>query len=312
MLNSFFSKIFKKKITIMIIPHHGLRVFQVRLPVFFASIILLIISWVIFYSVHIVKSDIDYKVALASIQTLKEKSFVLNEEFNRIQERVRKFAEQEKKLKEMLGYKNKKALIEEKGLGGPAKSDQNVLENLLNSAVKKEDVKNTFDNIIAEIEFSEQSFKEVEKHVSNLRSIWSATPKGWPVKGYHTSTFGYRKMMLDYMGDADSKVKDWHAGEDIANKTGTKIKTTADGKVVYAGRLGGYGLLVIINHGYGFTTRYAHASKILVKKGDEVKAGDAIALIGVTGNTTGPHVHYEVRKYEKAIDPRKVDSYLYK
>jgi len=305
-------KIFSKKITIMIVPHHNVKIFQFKIPLTIAILLLLIIVSVISYSIYIIKCNIDYRVAQEAVKTLQDKVFVLNEQFKKLQDRVQKFAEQEKKLREMVGYKNKKALIEGSGVGGPTKDDQRVLENLLSSEVKKEDIKETLNKMMTEIELREQSFKEVEKHILKQRSIWAATPKGLPLKGYVTSTFGYRKMVLDYMGDSDNnEKKDWHMGIDIANRIGSNIRATADGKVVFTGRLGGYGLLVILDHGYGFTTRYAHCSKILVKKGDEVKRGDVIALVGVTGHTTGPHVHYEVRRYGKAIDPATIDPHIY-
>ncbi|MFH1824922.1 MAG: peptidoglycan DD-metalloendopeptidase family protein [Candidatus Firestonebacteria bacterium] len=305
-------KIFGKKITIMIVPHHNVKIFQFKTPLVIAIFSFLLVLSVVSYSVYIIKCNIDYNVSQESVKILKDKAFVLNEQFEKLQDRVQKFAEQEKKLKEMVGYENKKALVEGKGMGGPTKTDQKSLENLLNSEIKKDDIKETLNKMVAEIELREQSFKEVEKYILKQRSIWSATPKGLPIKGYITSTFGYGKMVLDYMGDSDSKdKKDWHMGIDIANRIGSKIKATGDGKVIFAGKLGGYGLLVIVDHGYGFTTRYAHCSKILIKKGDEVKREDAIALVGITGHTTGPHVHYEVRRYGRAVDPATIDPRIY-
>lgn len=309
---SILNRIFGRRITIMIVPHHEMRVFQFKIPVFLAVFFAVLTISIVSYSIYIIKNNIDYKVAQESIKTLKEKVYVLNEEFNRLQGRVQKFAEQEKKLREMIGYKDKRSLIEEKGTGGPTKADQNILEKMLSSEIKKQDIKKSLNDVMTEIDMRERNFKEMEKYVSNLRSIWAATPKGMPLKGYITSKFGFRKMVFDYMGDSDKKEReDWHAGIDIANKIGSKIYATAPGKVVFTGKLGGYGLLVIIDHGYGFSTRYGHCSKILVKKGDEIKTGDVVALVGLTGNTTGPHAHYEVRKYGTAIDPATLDPDIY-
>ena len=85
----------------------------------------------------------------------------------------------------------------------------------------------------------------------------------------------------------------------------TKIYAPIDGKVVYSGWRGGYGNTVILDHGQGVTTRYAHASKLLVKVGQQVKIGDKIALMGSTGQSTGSHLHYEIRVDGVAIDPLK-------
>jgi murein DD-endopeptidase MepM/ murein hydrolase activator NlpD len=94
-----------------------------------------------------------------------------------------------------------------------------------------------------------------------------------------------------------------HAGIDFAAQTGDEVKSTGAGKVVAAGAAGGYGNMVEIDHGYGISTRFGHLSKILVNVGDEIKTGDVIGRAGSTGRSTGPHVHYEVRRNGQAVDP---------
>jgi murein DD-endopeptidase MepM/ murein hydrolase activator NlpD len=108
-----------------------------------------------------------------------------------------------------------------------------------------------------------------------------------------------------------------HAGIDFRQKTGSDVKATGAGVVIHAGTAGGYGMMVEIDHGNGITTRYGHLSKILVNEGDRVEAGDLIALSGSTGRSTGPHLHYEVRRNGNATDPMrflnaglKLTSYL--
>lgn len=108
-----------------------------------------------------------------------------------------------------------------------------------------------------------------------------------------------------------------HAGIDFRQKTGSEVKATGAGIVIHAGTAGGYGIMVEIDHGNGITTRYGHLSKLLVKEGDVVNAGDLIALSGSTGRSTGPHLHYEVRRDGNAVDPMrflnaglKLTSYL--
>ncbi|MGV3551891.1 M23 family metallopeptidase [Rhizobium sp.] len=108
-----------------------------------------------------------------------------------------------------------------------------------------------------------------------------------------------------------------HAGIDFRQTTGAEVKSTGAGVVIHAGTAGGYGIMVEIDHGNGITTRYAHLSKALVKQGDKVEAGDLIAMSGSTGRSTGPHLHYEVRRNGTAMDPMrflnaglKLTSYL--
>lgn len=119
-----------------------------------------------------------------------------------------------------------------------------------------------------------------------------------PVQGNVTSRFGSRESIRDHS----------HKGLDIAAKTGTPIKAAADGKIKYADTMSGYGNLIIIDHGNGITTYYGHCSKLYKKEGQTVKAGDVIAAVGNTGNSTGSHLHFEIRKNGVYVNPAK---YLY-
>jgi murein DD-endopeptidase MepM/ murein hydrolase activator NlpD len=94
-----------------------------------------------------------------------------------------------------------------------------------------------------------------------------------------------------------------HTGIDISAHSGTPIKAAAGGEVVFAGWWGGYGNVVIIDHGGGISTLYAHCSAIYVRKGQSVSQGEVIAAVGSTGLSTGPHLHFEVRKNGKPVDP---------
>lgn len=121
-------------------------------------------------------------------------------------------------------------------------------------------------------------------------------PSIWPSAGVITSTFGGREDPV-YGGSAN------HEGIDIANEYGTPIVATAAGVVKIANYSGGYGLLVEIDHGNGFATRYGHNSTLLVTEGMNIRQGDTIALMGSTGKSTGSHSHYEVRVYGEPVDP---------
>ena len=120
-----------------------------------------------------------------------------------------------------------------------------------------------------------------------LRPRWPQ----WPSRGIITSRFGFRGRH--------------HHGIDIAAPVGTPIYAVQAGRVKFVGRMGGYGLLVILDHGGGLTTWYGHASRILVAVGDEIRQGQAIAAVGTTGNVSGPNVHFELRRNDVPLDPLK-------
>jgi murein DD-endopeptidase MepM/ murein hydrolase activator NlpD len=122
-------------------------------------------------------------------------------------------------------------------------------------------------------------------------------PSGWPVEGPITSTFGFR------FGPRTGKLER-HTGWDIAAPEGTPAQVTASGTVIEAGWSDvGYGQHVVVDHGNGLKTLYGHLSRIDVAVGDEVVLSGAIGLVGSTGNSTGPHLHYEVRLENTAVDP---------
>ena len=118
-----------------------------------------------------------------------------------------------------------------------------------------------------------------------------------PARGRISDGYGYRIHPV-------LKRRRLHKGIDIAAKTGSTVKAAAGGHVSFSGTMGGYGKLIIIDHVGGYETRYAHNSRLLVKQGQRVRQGQKIALVGNTGLTTGPHLHFEIRKHQKATNPK--------
>jgi len=118
----------------------------------------------------------------------------------------------------------------------------------------------------------------------------------WPLRGRLTSLFGPRTHPI-------YGTPDFHTGIDLAVPEGTEVHAAAPGTVTWAGARGGYGLLVVIDHGDGYSTYYGHLSRILVHVGQFVEVGQVIALSGNTGLSTGPHLHFEIRKFGEPINP---------
>lgn len=146
-----------------------------------------------------------------------------------------------------------------------------------------------------------KSYEEIEDMVKNKEKLLAAIPAIQPVSNKDLSRvasgFGYRI-------DPVYKTRRFHAGLDFTAPVGTPIYATADGVVKEAGyNTGGYGNNVVINHGFGFQTLYAHMYKIKARVGQKVKRGEVIGYIGNTGKSTGPHLHYEVHKKGQPVDP---------
>ncbi|MFN0249704.1 MAG: peptidoglycan DD-metalloendopeptidase family protein [Kofleriaceae bacterium] len=133
---------------------------------------------------------------------------------------------------------------------------------------------------------------------TNLGPELNGAPRfAMPVSGRATSGYGERI-------DPIRRTHSMHNGFDFAAKTGTQVGAASGGEVTHAGPAGTYGNLVVVRHEDGFETRYAHLSEVHVKKGDRVETGADIGAVGSTGHSTGPHLHFEIRKEGKALDPR--------
>jgi murein DD-endopeptidase MepM/ murein hydrolase activator NlpD len=144
----------------------------------------------------------------------------------------------------------------------------------------------------------EQSLRELQEYFDDQRSLLASTPSIWPTRGWVTSDFGTRM-------DPYTAERKMHQGMDIATPHGQPIYVPSDGTVVFAGNEGGYGKVLVVDHGYGVKTRYGHLSEILVRLGQRVSRGDKVASVGNTGRSTGPHLHYEVRVNGIPENPRK-------
>jgi murein DD-endopeptidase MepM/ murein hydrolase activator NlpD len=126
--------------------------------------------------------------------------------------------------------------------------------------------------------------------------VINATPSLLPIAGWLSSSFGYRRNPYD----GSYKL---HAGVDIAAEPGTPVRAPADGVVIFAGYREGYGKVIVLDHGYGIRTLFGHNSSVFVGQGSRVKRGETISQVGNTGRSTGPHLHYEIRKNGVPVNP---------
>jgi murein DD-endopeptidase MepM/ murein hydrolase activator NlpD len=182
--------------------------------------------------------------------------------------------------------------------------DQTTLLAINEEKIQQPSVIDEIKNITTDDEISEMIAEQIHKYrdlideVSSQFDFLEAYPDYSPVKGYVTSNYGYRR-------DPFTGLTSFHRGLDIAASKGTEIRASGSGVVTYVGYKGNYGYMILISHGYGYETVYAHNSKNLVTVGQQVTKGDVIALLGSTGRSTGPHVHFEVQLDGKQINPRK-------
>jgi murein DD-endopeptidase MepM/ murein hydrolase activator NlpD len=145
----------------------------------------------------------------------------------------------------------------------------------------------------------ETRLQTVRYGVERRQALAAATPSLWPAAGWLSSAFGNR-------ADPFTGRPDFHPGIDISADKGTPIYATADGTVESASYSGAYGNLVVLDHGFGISTRYGHMSKFAVRSGDRVHRGEVIGYMGQTGRANGPHVHYEVWLNGRMLNPLRL------
>ncbi|MCS7214889.1 MAG: peptidoglycan DD-metalloendopeptidase family protein [Thermodesulfovibrio sp.] len=256
-------------ITFMLIPHGKTRAYAVKIP--FLIIFLFIISWIAFnlYVFSIAVNTIEY-------YQMKQKFSSIMHKFDELKSTIVSLKKAEEEFNKIFSLKSKREILETINFHPSGDID---IEELKKQAEK------TVETVI-----------EIKKFLSEQKDIYKSTPLGWPVKGEITSYFGKREH-------PKYGYEEIHTGIDISIPSGNEIRATADGIVVFSGYQGRNGNVVIINHGYDFTTVYAHNKQNLVSTGQKVKRGDVIAISGSTGSTTGPHLHYEVWKNNTPVNP---------
>ncbi|MEN2993801.1 MAG: M23 family metallopeptidase [Thermodesulfovibrio sp.] len=256
-------------VTIMFVPHGRTKVYGIKVP--FLLICFFICCWLAFnvYVFSIAVNTVEY------YQMKKQFSSIMNK-FNELKSTIVFLKHAEEEFKRIFSLKSKKEILESINFQPSGDID---IEELKRQAEK-----------------TAETVSEIKKFLAEQQDIYKSTPIGWPVKGEITSNFGKRQH-------PKYGYEEIHTGIDISVASGTEVKATADGIVVFSGYQGRNGNVVVIKHGYGFTTVYAHNKQNLVHVGQKVKRGDVIAISGSTGSTTGPHLHYEIWKNNFPVNP---------
>jgi len=257
-------------ITIMIVPHSKTSPINVKVPFIGIFTSLILCCFGIVYVISIAVNTLDY-------YKTKEKLNYYTQQFTELNATIYALKKAEHEFKRLFSLGSK----------------EKVLENVDTSDSGSIDMETLKKEIIITIE----SVGEIREYLKTERDIYIATPKGLPVRGDISSPYGHREHPMTGKGD-------FHSGIDISTSPGNPVKATADGIVSFSGWSGGSGNLVVLEHGHDFSTFYAHNRRLNVKVGQKVKRGDVISYAGSTGNSTGPHVHYEIWKDGKPVNPR--------
>jgi murein DD-endopeptidase MepM/ murein hydrolase activator NlpD len=264
-----------------------------------------------FIAAAIVTALIIVAFAFRFLDSPKEK--LLRMQYERSQEDLQlisgRVKEVETKLRQLEVRDNEvyRTIFEATPIPDSARQKQLEMENEIRLVSSMDDnelaysIFNTLNVISARIESQEKSYKEIEGMLRNKEKLLASTPAIQPVanKDLKRVASGYGSRI-----DPVYKTIKFHAGLDFAAPQGTPIYATADGRVTTAGNTGnGFGNHVEINHGYGYETLYGHMFRIKVRSGQVVKRGEVIGWVGSTGKSTGPHLHYEVHKGGRPLDP---------
>ena len=223
---------------------------------------------------------------------------ILKERLNEIDENVNQIEDKDLAIRSYAGMPEIDQEIRKLGIGGRSIESAKIFDNFA-PVINKElatlelDVEKLSREVNLELNSYSSIYEKVQEDIRRIAMIPSIRPVE---EGYLNSTFGYRNDPID-------NVKRFHQGQDITVKTGTPIYAPADGIVKRAYYAGGFGNHIKLQHGAGYTTLYAHLSKIKVKHGQKVKRGDIIGLTGNTGRSTAPHLHYEIHHNGKPQNP---------
>lgn len=315
------------KFTLMFIPHNNSEVKSIKIPALLINALAifglfsLLIVGVLFVNSSRLETKLQENDELKIVNTIQSKELkTLKEDTLAALEKLEEIKQTDTKVRELVGLKtneNTNITASRGDSGGTRYPSRGIVPesyDLLNATYNEDekstpnsekyglsdidDIKNMISVINAEVKTQEEILTNLEKETKDRIKFLSAKPSGRPAAGRLTSPYGWRSNPFSGRGS------EFHSGLDFAAGYGTKIVATGSGKVIFSGYRAGFGYTVIINHGYGYTTMYAHCSSLKVKTGEQVTRGQMIAKMGRSGRATGTHVHYEVTYNGRTIDPQ--------
>jgi murein DD-endopeptidase MepM/ murein hydrolase activator NlpD len=256
-------------VTVMLIPHSNSRPLSLKLPSI--GIIFSVVMWLT-GSLYVVSMAVD----AFEYHNMKQKLNYYSGQFIELNASMTALKMAEAEFRRLFSLDTKEKVLENVHTTDRGSIDMEALRKQINDAMER--------------------VKEIKEYLNDRKDIYLATPRGWPVEGRISSTYGRRENPV-------RGGNDFHSGIDISAVSGTPVRATADGVVSFSGWSGGSGNLVVIEHGFGYSTFYAHNIRNTVEVGQYVKRGDVVSHAGSTGSSTGPHSHYEIWKNGRHVNP---------
>ena len=312
----------KKSYTILIVSQKAAQAKKFFLSPLMLKIAAVALGVIIVVSAFIIYDYVVYKKQVSELQGLRTETLSQQEEIRSFLEKIALLEEQLNKLKEMERQverdlreinelkktkkgppvvPRKKTFNETKEVGKEIFSFPQETVSILEKE-RPQLVSRLHQDLLElrrEAFQSELNLNELKDFLQEQKSILLSIPSLWPVFGPITSGFG------DNRPPSPSRGMRFHQGVDICVPPGTPILSPADGVVSYVGREWDYGLMICIDHGHGFSTAYGHLKATAVRTGDKVRTGQVIGTVGLSGNSSGPHLHYEVRIHGNAVNPSR-------
>jgi len=283
----------------------SLRLFALALVLFFAGVGYMIYDY---YNLkqttsHLENREVYISSQLQEIQNQRMQIQEFANEINSLKEKLVSLNSFEKKIRIIANIEKTNDSDNIFGVGGSVPEDLDAelpLKEKHNSLMR--DMHEQIELLSRASVNQHQEFESLLKSLEDQQNLLASTPAISPisrdVSSWVTSNFGYRTSPF-------TQRREFHKGYDISSRKGTPIMATADGVITFVGKKGLLGNTVVIDHGHGLVTRYGHCDGFLKKRGDKVKRWEPVALMGNTGRSTGPHVHYEVHLNGIPVNPEK-------
>lgn len=296
-----------RHVTVLVVPHTDLPMLKGKFSLSFLLFAGALWSALTLWAGYLAGRHTDYWITKADNMVIRARMGYMVSEIDKSREALQIARNTDSQLRSLLGMRQEAPPTRASGVGGPTPADRMGLLRLVAAdpgRIPQQAIRNSVVELRKESQKRLASFQEIAWFITNQRSLLRSTPSIWPASGQLTSPFGYRFSPFQNYGSEGHGGR-IHAGIDIGNRPETPISATADGVVRYAGWSGGYGIMVLVDHGFGYTTLYGHTSKTTVRAGEHIQRGQLIAYMGTSGRSTGTHLHYEVWVHERPVNPLK-------